>query len=248
MFKSRGLTSVISAFTVLEQKFILEVAQSLIENGYPAHQLTRVYLQKRIENLTDYYNYNEVTFLINPSVYNKEVNNLGVENIGVGWENPAVTRLPDGGIEFELGRKTKVEELEIFLYRLNDSYAYDGLFEEQDSVLEKIDNLLKAAIIVDKSVKFISKGLFELSENHHIIICWLAENVYKVSMRSLEHSMLNKNYFHEMINYESKFTVNLTNGEVELIDRFMLNFYPTPVTMPEIFRKPKPLDDSHLYS
>lgn len=234
MLITRGLTNVISKYSVLEQKYILEVAAILEKNKYPMELLTRVHLHNKVETLQDYYTYNEITFFINPGIYNSSYSNLGVDNIGVGWEDPSVIRRSDGGIEFELGKRVKPEDLEIFIYRLQKPYTYNSLLKDQDGVLEKINNVLLRAKLED-AISFMSLGLEELAINHHILISPESEDIYQLVLRILKYSILDKSHYHPIneLDREYKIRIDTKNNTVTLQDSHLLNFFPTPAIIPE---------------
>ncbi|MDO5986472.1 hypothetical protein Q4Q39_03545 [Flavivirga amylovorans] len=192
----RGLNPAISEYTVLEQDFITKIAKKLRNNGFPLDQLTSVRLKNRILSKKDYYTYNEITFLINPGAYKQGELNSVIANIGIGWEDPSVIRTPDGGIEFEVGRKIKYTDLVMHLYRLQNSYSHHILLKDHDIILEKINNLLLTSKIEDIKY-FSSKGISELTKNYLISItaCHEKRHVYNMVIQKMDHELIDSKYF-----------------------------------------------------
>lgn len=232
----RGLKPAIIQFTSLEQKIIVKVAEKLENNGFPVSQLTRVHLKKRIVDNKDYYSYNEITFCINPGVYKQDEFNWGIENIGVGWDDPAVTRTPDGGIEFEAGIEVKFEDLVMCLYRLNDTYSYGELLKNNDEILRRINDVL----IINNSEDtkyFTTQGILELIKNYLIVITGDQENkeVFQMEIRRIDHNLIDFKHFNELFEqYHLK--IDLTSATVEVLKSFDPTFFPNPVPNP-----PKPI-------
>ncbi|TYP73668.1 hypothetical protein BD809_105259 [Aquimarina intermedia] len=227
---TRGLAPNIANFTDLEQKLIVDIAKKLRNNGYPLNQLTRVHLKNKIRNVKDYYAYNEITFLINPKIYKKGDVNLGIQNIGVDWEDPAVIRTADGGIEFQLGSAVQPEDLMMNLYRLEDSYASNTLSKEYYLILQNIHDVLITAGL--KEIEpFASKGIPALIKNYHIALTADTKNnrVYEMSIRRLEEDLIDVEYFHKLYKqYQLK--INLETSSVEIESSFDPTFFPTPVS------------------
>ncbi|AUP78096.1 hypothetical protein [Flavivirga eckloniae] len=228
----RGLKPTISEYTVLEQDFIMKIANKLKSNGFPLNQLTRVHLKNRIHTKKDYYTYNEVTFLINPGVYKQGEFNSGIENIGIGWEDPSMIRTPDGGIEFEVGRKVKYTDLVMDLFRLKDSYSSYTLLKDHDNILEKINEVLISNEIEDIKY-FTSKGILELIKNYHISITahQEKEEVYEMEIRKLDHGLINPKHFNALIK-QYRLLINLNTLTIEVLNSFDPTFFPTPAIDP----------------
>ncbi len=228
----RGIKPAIADFTSLEQKFVLTVAEKLKNNGFPLSQLTRVHLKNRIHTNEDYYSYNEVTFFINPGVYQQDEFHWGIQNIGVGWEDPSIIRTPDGGIEFEVGRKIKHEDLVLNLYRLEDSYSYGTLLKDHDQILEKINKVLLANDL-EEIKYFTSKGIFELINNYLIIVTADSKNnnLYELAIQRIDYDLIDFDHFNELIKTYS-LKINLKTSRIEILDSFDPTFFPTPVANP----------------
>jgi len=233
MTMTRGLESNISDFTDLEQKLIVEVSNKLENNGYPLNQLTRIDLKKRIVDAADYYTYNEIIFFINPGIYSRGGFNIGMVNIGIDWDDPSDIRTPDGGIEFEMGKITKDEDLVMFLYRLDDSYSAIPLLENHDLILEKIDDVL-ATSTLEEIKPLTSVGINSLIKNY--IIHFSADNknemIYVMSIGRIDYDLIDFNYFYdEFRQYHLK--INLQTRTIEIISSFDPTFFPTPTSLPE---------------
>ncbi len=227
----RGLEPSISHFNALEQKFILKIAKKLEDNGYPLDQLTRVDLKKTIADIKDYYSYNEITFFINPGIYEKGNFGPKTQNIGVDWEDPSVIRHPDGSIEFEVGKRVKPEDLVMNLYRLQDHYPNYPLIKNHDLILQKINDALVATDI-EEIQNFASKGIMELIKNYEINIESDSKNdiVYKLSITRLDHNMIDSKYFFEL--YKTyNLNINIETLHIEIISSFDPTFFPTPSPM-----------------
>ncbi len=79
-------------------------------------------------------------------MYNKGDKQQGTQNIGIGWEDPAVIRHSDGSIEFELGRKVNAKDLIIEYYCLDETYTYSPLVIDNDKIVEKLIRFLLLVI------------------------------------------------------------------------------------------------------
>ncbi|WP_062053852.1 hypothetical protein [Aquimarina longa] len=227
---TRGLKPAIATYTSLEQEFIIKVANKMKDNGFPVNQVTRVHLSKRILTHNDYYSYNEIVFFINPGVYKQDKFNWGIENIGIGWEDPSVIRTPDGGMEFEIGYKTKPEDLIMNLYRLDDSYSYGTLLKNHNSIIKKINDILLANTL-EEIKYFTSKGILELIKNYLIVITTDNENVYEMKIRKIDHKLIDTNHFNKLFKqYHLK--IHLNTSTIEILDSFDPTFFPTPIADP----------------
>ncbi|MDO5980661.1 hypothetical protein [Flavivirga spongiicola] len=234
----RGLKPSIAEFTSLEQELITKVAEKLENNGFPMNQLTRVHLKKRIINIKDYYSYNEITFFINPGVYKLDGFDWGIENIGINWEDPSVIRTPDGGIEFEVGRKVKYEDLIMTLYRLKDSYSYGTLLKNHNIILKKINDVLITNDLEDIKY-FTSKGILELIKNYLIVLTAYNENnnLYEMTIRRIDYNLIDFKYFNELF-MQYRLKINLETSRVEILNSFDPTFFPNPAA-PTPFSKKK---------
>ena len=225
---TRGLEPNITHFGDLEQQFIIAIAKKLENNGYPLDQLTRIHLKKRITTIQDYYTYNEVTFIINPSIYLQGKSVSEIENIGVGWEDPNTKTYPDGSIEFEFGKKVDPDDLVMTLYRLNDSYNNYPLLENHNQILQQVNDVLIATDLED--IKFFaSKGILELTQNNCISLYRDLKNeeVFILNIKGLEYIETNPNYLEKMNTvYELK--INIETSKIELISSYDPTFFPTP--------------------
>lgn len=228
----RGLKPAIAEFTSLEQKLIVKVAKRLENSGFPVSQLTRIHLKKRIINNYDYYAYNEITFFINPGVYKQGEFSWGIENIGVDWEDPAVIRTPDGGIEFEVGRKVKFEDLKMNLYRIQDAYSYGTLLKDHHIIIEKINEILLTSDL-EKINYFTSQGLLELSKNYLMVLTADSENknLYEMAIRRIDYNLIDFKHFNKLIE-QYLLKINLNTSRIEILDSFDPTFFPTPVSGP----------------
>ncbi len=226
----RGLQSSISEFTNLEQKLILKVAKKLESNGFPINQLTRIHLKKRIDNTTDYYSDNEITFFVNPGIYKKDKFNWGIENIGIDWEDPSVIRTPDGGIEFEVGRKINPEDLIMNLYRLQDSYDYGTLLKDHNVILKKINKTIVSSTL-EEIKYFTANGVAELIKNYLIVLTQEQENIYEMTIRRMDNEFIDVKHFNTLFE-QYRLKINLNTSRIEILDRFDPTFFPTPVAHP----------------
>jgi hypothetical protein len=180
--------------------------------------------------------------MINPSIYPESKFNSSYNNIGIGWEDPSVIRLPDGGIEFELGRKVAYTDLEMFLYRMDDSYSHHPLLKDYDAIQEKINEVLINNTIKEESINntindwqnFTTKGLIELTKNYFISIMAYAErkDVYKLNISRLEHKEIDTSYFHELIE-DVTLDIDLNTSTIKVTDHYYPNFFPTPAANPD---------------
>lgn len=231
---NRGFESVITDFNDLEKKLIVKVAKKLESRGFPLNQLTRIHLKKRILHIKEYYSYNEITFLINPGIYKQEDFYWGVENIGVDWEDPHVVRTPDGGIEVEVDRKVKVEELIMNLYRLQDSYSYGALLKNHAILLKKINDILLTNDLQEIKY-FTAEGIPELIKNYHIILTIdpKKNNSYEMVIRRLDNTIIDSKYFSSLFRqYHLK--INIETSKMEILDSFDPTFFPSPATVEPI--------------
>ncbi len=228
----RGLKPAIVEFTDLEQKLIIKVAKKLENNSFPINQLTRVHLKKRILNDKYYYLYNEITFFINPGVYKQNEFNWGIENIGIEWEDPSITRTPDGGIEFEVGHKIKPEDLKMSLYRLQNSYTYGTLLKDHDLILNKINDVLITSNL-EEIKDFTSKGIKELIKNYLIVLTVDKENkdLYEMTIRRMDYNLIDFKYYNKLIE-QYRLKININTAKIEILDKFDPTFFPTPASIP----------------
>ena len=229
MMVKRGIESATVDFHNLEKKLIHAIADKLAENGFQLDQITKVHLKKRFKDSISYYSSNEIDFIINPGIYSaKKIPSPGIENIGVEWSDPQVVETPDGGIEFELGHKSKLNELKMDLFGLKESYSNAPLIENHASILEKINHVFLKCDL-EEIASFTSKGIPELTRNYHILI--IAEpksnHSYKVIITKLREEIVDPDYFHEL-GQTYTLRVNLQTTDIHVLDRFDPTFFPTP--------------------
>ena len=240
----RGLESSIADFNDLEQKLIRRVAEKLEENGYSVHQLTRIHLNKRIDDLKTYYSNNEVTFLINPGIYEQGIAVPRIQNISVGWEDASVIRHPDGGIEFVVGEIIKVEDLTMNLYGLIEHYASPPLIQHHDPIVQQLEDILIATDL-EEIQAFASIGIMELIENYEVLFRKDRENdaIYYMSINRLDDKMIDSRYFSTLYRVY-KLKINTHTRSIEILDSFDPTLFPTPVSQPGIIPD-EPLDDGN---
>ena len=255
---TRGFEANIAKFSEKEQEYIWLFASKLEENGYPLEQITRVELKDAIENPAQFYTYNEVYFFINPSVHFKGDKTPGMQDIGLGWDDPSVVRNPDGSIEFEVGRKFEGKDFIPFFYRVNDSYQYSPLVKNHDEIVNRINlaflavkNLETASpdsFSKDKSVnEVISQGLFALLHNYHIEISVDKEkkDVFEVYISRFSWKKVNQDHYYHAIPNNILLEVNCEKPSIKILTQYDPTFFPSPAIPPtdrEIFK-----DDATLF-
>jgi hypothetical protein len=229
----RGLVPAITQYNALEQTLIKKVSERLSANGYPVKQLTRVYLKNRINNNSEFYAENKIVFIINPAIFKPADFINPVESITLSWEDPSVIYTPDGGMEFEVGRKINPEDLVLTLYGLQDTYPYQAAVENQDIILNRINEIFLACKSEDIR-HLTSKGLPELLVNHQIIIIENADrnSEYKVIIRKIGLETFDKRHFSEDVDIEYSLNVDLNTASLSVLEIFYPGFYPTPSSLP----------------
>lgn len=233
----RGLKPAIAEFTSLEQKLVIKVVKKLENNGFPVDDLTRVHLKKRILNDKDYYAKNEITFFVNPGVYKEDEFNWEIETITINWEDPSVIRTPDGGIEFVVGHKIKLEDLVMNIYGMNDSYSYNTLLKDHDIIIKKINDALVTNDL-ERIKYFTSNGILELIRNYLIVITAHNENenVYEMAIRRIDHDLIDSKHFNELFE-QYRLKIDLNTSRIEVLDSFDPTFFPSPATVSPIKNK-----------
>ncbi|WP_128755272.1 hypothetical protein [Aquimarina sediminis] len=229
----RGLAPAISEFSDLEQKLITRVANKIENNGFPIDLITRVHLKNKIQNDKNYYSENEITFFINPGVYKQDQFNWGIETISIRWEDPKVVRTPEGGIEFEVGRRIKVENLEMNLYGMQDSYVNGKFLKNHDTIIKRINDVLVVSELEDLKY-FASRGIPELLKNYLIVINSSneGENTFEMTIRRMDSDFIDPSCSEVVKQYHLK--INLKTYTIKVLDSFYPGFYPSPVSAPSI--------------
>lgn len=227
----RGLENAITGYTKLEQKLARIVAAKLEKKGFPVHEITRVHFRIPIQSLKEYYNRNDITFFVNPVVSGRGKGISTTAQIGIGWTDPSVINLPDGGIEFEVGRKVNAEDLILDLYAVSDSY--NAPVKNQDAILEKIN-----AVFMDSDIDAIkhltNKNLYELANNYSVDIRTTSDNqIFDLSIRTLETRFADEDHTKE-IEIQYVLEANLREHRLKLIKRYYPSLYPTPIHNPYV--------------
>jgi hypothetical protein len=224
----KGLAPAISQYNDLEQTLIKKVSERFGAKGYPIEELTRVYLKNRINNKSEYYGENAIVFIINPAFYKSGGYINPVESVTLRWEASTVTYTPDGGMEFEIGRKITEEDLVLTLYGVQDTYTFSAPLEDQETVFNKINEIFLACESDD--IKHLtSNGLPELLVNHRVVIIENAErmNDYEVIISRIGSGVLDVSHFHE-VDTQYSINVDLNKSSLALLDKFYPSLYPTP--------------------
>ncbi|WP_281989496.1 hypothetical protein [Aquimarina aggregata] len=235
----RGLKPAISEFNDLEQKLIKTVAKKLEKEGLFPDQITEVKIIDEIHKESDYHKFNGVTFFINP--YIGDVGGQGFfYETTIEWNrfnnseilSPTI-KIVDNKVkrQFRGDRELKMKPIKEQEKKLKE---VNKVFILGMSATEKIDGA--PPYIDDLLEYYTSKSLYELVENHFIIISDVKEtaNTYRVMILRKERAYVYpKNRGN--ITYRKGLILEI-NVETSRITKWSPDSYDplyTPATVPE---------------
>ncbi len=251
---AKGLESAINSMSEFEQTLAREIAQIIGERGFPLDDLTRVQFDRPIGSNRERYRENEISFFVNPLVYDSEIIPSSHERISIRWEDPTVIYNNDGSMEFEVGKTVPLEDLKMELYGLSESYRSRGIIRECDEcdecnkcdeLLSKIDTLFKSYKDDDISAEnenimgrstgiefFTSQGIDELLYNNLLSIKKRSESLYEMYISPLRTLRDSAHFSGIRVIYILE--LDLDNSTIILKEEYDPTLMPTPVVNPRL--------------
>ncbi len=261
---AKGLESAINSMSEFEQTLAREIAQIIGERGFPLDDLTRVQFDRPIGSNRERYRENEISFFVNPLIYDSEIIPSNHERISIRWEDPAVIYNDDGSMEFEVRKAIPFEDLKMELYGLSESYRSKGIIRasnECDGLLSKISSLFKSykdddvpaenENIMGRSTGiefFTSQGIDELLYNNLLSIKKMSKSSYELNISPLRTLRDSAHFSGIKVIYTLE--LDLNNSTIILKKEYDPTFMPTPAVNPRLklkrdssFENDWPFDD-----